>query len=275
MALIARWASTSTTDNMLVLTDITTKQLAPTEITIEWYLQSSTEDFNDYRMSIYRASGKVQNVSEYDLVISGINPALTSFIQDTNVHGLTSKFIDYFYIVVLSGLSGQGVFTSLPYAYSAVIDKYAREIERRRNLVFDYHSGQEYSILKRKQYGTYCPDCYDVTLQRTTSSSCLTCYGTGFAGGYYSDINIRGQLNERPVREIHQMFGAWQDSDAVLYCPASPPINPKDIIVDRLTRRWIVLNVGTAAKALHTISQICQVRQIEKDDIINHFPVIY
>lgn len=261
--------------NMLVLTDLTTKQLNPEEITIQWYLQSSSEDFNGYRISIYRAAARTDIIGEYDLVMSGINPASTNMIVDTGIYGSTNKFVDYFYKMVISGLSGQGMFVSDPYQYTVQIDKYAREIYRRRELVFNKHSGQEYSILKRKEFGTLCTVCYDPTLQRTTKSKCTTCYDTGIVGGYYTDIHIKGQLSERPVREMHQMFGQWQDSDAVFYCPAIPPLNPKDIVVDRLTRRWIVLNVNSYGKALYTIGQICQLRQIEKEDVINKYPVQY
>jgi hypothetical protein len=74
---------------------------------------------------------------------------------------------------------------------------------------------------------------------------------------------------------MHQMFGAWQDQDSVLYIPASPPLVPKDIIVDRLSRRWVVLNAGSYGKATHSLGQIAQLRQIEKDDVVYTFPVTY
>jgi len=86
---------------------------------------------------------------------------------------------------------------------------------------------------------------------------------------------VVGQLMERPVREIHQMFGAWQDQDSALYCEALPAINPKDILVDRLSRRWIVLNTGSYSKGTHSIGQIVQLRQIEKEDIVYTFPITY
>ena len=117
-------------------------------------------------------------------------------------------------------------------------------------------------------FGTFCPVCYDETLGRTIQAGCLTCYDTGFVSGYYAPITARGQLNERPTRLTYQLFGDWQDQDAVLYIPGNPPINPKDIIIDRISRRWIVLNVGSAQKAMHIIGQIAQIRQIEKADVM-------
>ena len=80
---------------------------------------------------------------------------------------------------------------------------------------------------------------------------------------------------ERPVQSRLQLFGDWQDSDSVLYCEALPPINSKDILVDRLSRRWIVLNVGSYSKGTHSIGQIVQLRQLEIQDIIYRVPVTY
>jgi hypothetical protein len=91
--------------------------------------------------------------------------------------------------------------------------------------------------------------------------------------GYYKPIVVRGQINERPTRRTYQLFGDWNDQDGVLYIQGTCPINPKDIIVDRIFRRWIVITVGTAAKAMHTIGQIAQIRQIEKADIMYSYYV--
>lgn len=256
---------------MIKLLKLETAQLTPASITVTWSFESGNEDFNDYRINLYQAQGPATDISEYNLVASGLNPAITSSAEDTSVRNLTDKFVDYFYRISVSGLNGQGYYISDYAAFTVQQDKYAREIERRRGLVFDHHSGQDFFILKRKSYGTLCPDCYDPTLGRTTKSKCTTCYDTGYVGGYMNPVKTRGQINERPTREMHQMFGGWQDQDAVLYLQGNPPLNPKDIIVDRISRRWIVLNLGAAQKSMYTISQIAQLRQIEKDDVMYQY----
>lgn len=258
---------------MIKLLTIETAQLSPASITISWKFESSIEDFGDYRLSILQAQSPETNLELYDTLTSGINPETTSYYEDTSVSGITDKYVDYFYRIIVSGLSGQGVKISDMYGIAISEDKYAREIERRRALVLDLHSGQTFYAVKRRTYGTVCPICVDVTLQRTTQSECTTCYGTGYVNGYYTPIPCRGQLNERPTRSMHQLFGDWQDQDAVLYMKSNPPINPKDVIVDKLFRRWLVLNVGAAQKSVHTIAQIAQLRQIERADIIYQLPV--
>lgn len=259
---------------MLTLTTIDLTQYTPDTVTITWQFESTPKLFSDYRLSIYKSQAPETDLSFYDLVASGINPQTTNIIYDS-MRGVTNKFITYWYVMLVSGLSGQGTFQSEPYHIEVQEDRIAREIQRRRQLVFDYHSGNDFPLLKRRDYGTVCPTCFDPILQRTTMSKCLTCYDTGYLGGYYPDIHVQGQLNERPVRETYQMFMSWQDQDAVFYSPAEPHIKPKDIVVDRQNRRWIVLNVGTAQKSMHAIGQISQLRQIEKADIIYQVPVTF
>jgi hypothetical protein len=265
--------SITITDNMLVITRLESYQTVPTHVVVSWIIQSTSENLNDYRLYVYRCEAPSANLSDYTLLSADLNPNTTASFNDTTIYGITHKFIDMYYKVLVSGLIGQGTSVTAPHGQTVADDKYAAEIVRRRNIVFQKHSGQHFHFLKRKSFGTFCPVCYDPVLQRTTQSKCLTCYDTGYLGGYYPDLEINGQLSERPVREMHQMFGQWQDQDAVLYIDGTPLINPKDIISDRLNRRWVVLNVGSAGKAMHTIGQIAQLRQIEKEDIIYSVPI--
>jgi hypothetical protein len=258
---------------MIKLLSIETAQLSTASITVTWKFQSSTESFSDYRLSVLQAQAPESDLSLYDVLTSGIDPSTTAYYEDTSVSGITDKYVDYFYRIIVSGMSGQGIYVSDPYGINVEEDKYAREIERRRALVLNLHSGQTFYVFKRRAYGTVCPVCYEPTLQRTTRSDCTTCYGTGYLNGYYSPIPARGQFNERPTREIHQLFSSWQDQDAVLYMKSNPPLNPKDVVVDRLFRRWLVQNVGATQKSVHTIAQIAQLRQVEHADVIYQLPV--
>jgi hypothetical protein len=260
---------------MLVITQLITKQLVPDYITIEWIIQSTQESLSDYRLYILKSGTESSRASEYAVVASGINPQIVYSYNDATVGGITSKFVDYFYKIQISGLLGQGVSYS-DYGYIQVAeDRFAREIERRRALVFNLHSGQPLFLLKRRAFGTYCPVCFDATLQRTIRSGDSTCYDTGYLGGYFGPEELIGQLQERPVQERHTMFAAWQDQDAVFYTTSIPALSPKDILVDRLARRWIVINVNSFNKGTHSIGQIAQLRQIEKMDVAYLFPVTY
>ena len=258
---------------MLVISEITTKQLTPSYISLSWVIQSTSELLSDYVLNIYKSGTESPNIADYDLVVSGLNPQTTDTYNDATVAGITSKFVDYFYKIQISGLLGQGVSYS-NYGYIQVVeDHFAREVERRRELVLRLHGGQTFFLLRRREFGTYCPVCYDVILQKTTKSRDVTCYATGFLGGYFGPEPILGQLQERPVQERHTMFSSWMDQDAVFYTTPIPTINPKDVLVDGLMRRWLVINANSITKGAHAFAQIVQVRQIEHSDVAYLFPV--
>ena len=260
---------------MLVITSLTTKQLTPGYISISWVIQSTSELLSNYVFSILKSGTESPTPADYIIIATGINPQVTYSYNDVTIAGITSKFVDYFYKIQISGLLGQGVSYS-DYGYIQVTeDHFAREIERRRTLVLNLHSGQSFFLLKRREFGTYCPVCYDTVLQRITKSNDPTCYSTGYLGGYFGPESMIGQLQERPVQERHVMFGSWMDQDAVFYTTPIPSLNPKDIIVDRLSRRWIVINALPYTKGSHAFAQIAQVRQIEHSDVAYLFPVTY
>jgi hypothetical protein len=260
---------------MITITTLETKQLTQDYITVSWVVMSTVENLSDYRFYIWRSNMPSPNLSDYELLTSsGVNPMVTSY-YDTTVAGVTSKVVDYFYRVQISGITSHDSSFTPDYEIRVIVDKYAREIARRRDIVFSKHSSQPFFLLKRKSSGSYCSDCYDATLQRSTFSKCLTCYDTGITGGFFGPIDLIGQLMERPVQSRLTLFGDWTDGDSVLYCPALPPLNPKDVIIDRLSRRWIVLNVGSYSKASNTIGQIAQLRALEREDIAYRFPVTY
>jgi hypothetical protein len=257
---------------MLYLTEFKSAQNSWEYITLIWKLESSPEDFNDYRLYIYRSQLPSTNLNDFALLSSGINPANDYEYHDQDIYGITSKFIEYYYLLQISGLSAQGESYSQPIHLYLEQDKYAREIQRRRNLILDYHSGESVRLLKRREYGTFCPVCYDETLQRITKSGCLTCYDTGYLGGYYSPLDMRVQMSERPVREMHQMFSQWQDADATLFSKEDPVLAPNDIIIDKRHRFWMVVTSGTAKKGEAPFARISQIRQVEKANVIYEYP---
>jgi hypothetical protein len=64
-------------------------------------------------------------------------------------------------------------------------DRYVREIRRKLELKAKYKAGVRGWLLRRIWRGEKCPVCYNVKLAAPVSSTCLTCFGTGFKGGYY------------------------------------------------------------------------------------------
>ena len=152
-------------------------------------------------------------------------------------------------------------------------DAVARYIVRHRELVLGRLSGQKFLVYKKKTFGQYCTNCYDDTLQRTTFGKCNICYGTGYIGGFYSPFTVNGQINENPPRNQITLYGDWQDQDAQFVTSVTPTLQPGDMVVDIYGRRWNVVTVRSTNKAMFTIAQQAQMRQLENDNILYSFPV--
>ena len=258
---------------MLTINNIELDQTPTTSIAVTWEMEGSQEDFNNYRMSVLRAFAPSSDPAEYDVLVTGINPATTYYYLDTDIMTVSDKILNLYYILQISGLLNNEVtYSNAATTMYQVTDTHAMEIIRRRQIVFDHHSSTPVFVFVRKKTGTFCPNCYDPVLQTITTSNCTTCYGTGYVGGYYAPITITGQINTQPVRETFQIFGDWQDQDGVLYMQGFPLLAPKDMVYLH-DRRWLVQNVGSVAKSEYYIAQIVHIRQVERLDITNQVPV--
>jgi len=260
---------------MIKIIKLTAAQVSPLFITLTWYLEPTTESLTDYHVDIYKSELPSTNISDYDIVTSGISPQSYNSYNDTSVGGLTNKFDTYNYIIkVIHNVSGATT-TSTPVSVNVESDKYARYMVRWHRMVLERHSGAEFILLHRKTYGTYCTSCYDETLQRTTNSKCPVCYDTSYVGGYYSPHRFLGQMNNNPPRHQLTTYGDWQDNDAILSMGNDPVIVPGDVIVDRLGKRWIVITIKSTNKALFLIGQQLHLRQIETDNIVYSYPITW
>lgn len=261
---------------MIRLTEIRVSTFPNNHNLITWGVDFTTENLNNYRLSFYRSEAQTHFLEDYTLVGSNVNPFLDFTFEDHTVSGMTNKFTDQFYIIQVSGIvppyavASQGPYTSLPLG---PMDYVSREINRRKSIVINQYSSQEYILLKRKTTGAPCPVHYDDTLQRTTISHCLQCYDTGFDGGFYSPIEVSAQINEGPTRSQIQVWGNWQDQDSILTILNAPLLVPRDIIVDELNRRWEIITVRSYNKALFIQEQAAQMRQIERGDVIYSYPL--
>jgi hypothetical protein len=151
-----------------------------------------------------------------------------------------------------------------PTTVSVLPDKYAKTARRCQSIGFKF-TAKPVVILKKRTFGTFC-SLYDTTLGRHTTSHCEECYDSGFKDGYFPSIVVSGIFNAVPKRMTQLDWGSWDPMDAILTLEHYPVVAPDDVVVDRLNRRWKIINIRPVQKALAIITQNCQVRVIPKDD---------
>lgn len=108
-------------------------------------------------------------------------------------------------------------------------------------------TGQEGYLLKRKLFGTPCPeDCRDFQTGEITDPHCPTCHGTGIVDGYFDPVPcIYAQLSPRTSHNNLDAGQARGTIDDELRVRATllgvPYIFENDVWVDKHTdRRWYI-----------------------------------
>lgn len=255
---------------MIVITELEITSFTFDERTLNWEIESTTEAINDYELDIYRAEFNPQEdvLTNMVLIASGINAEDYDY-TDSGISGLEfHQHREFYYAVVpINEMTGEEGDYAGPETVITTDDRWTRVIKLEQNLGFR-HTARPLFILKKKTFGTFCSECYDETAGRQSKSHCSDCYDTGFTGGYYSSIMVSGIVNASVKRQQQMEWGQWQPEDAMVTLEAYPVMKPDDVIIDRLNRRWTVIDVRPTMKALSLIIQNCHIRILPKDDIV-------
>lgn len=97
-----------------------------------------------------------------------------------------------FYKVVLTDANG-GTYDSAVHQMVADFNQHdmalLRDMIRKETLRNTKYAGQHGYLMKRRRWGTPCPDCTDWDTGEVKDGHCTTCYGTGFVGGYFQPVH--------------------------------------------------------------------------------------
>jgi hypothetical protein len=260
---------------MLILKSLDVSTYDGQSYNISWEFEPDSDIVANYTVNIYRSESPTVGIDEYDIVVSGISANLYSYV-DTSVSQLLDFGRPWFYkLAVTDELTAEVSYQPEPAAYlkNEVVNRVFREIVRRKNinLLNPRFSGRDFKIFKRRSWGTHCSVCWDASLQRSTDSSCTTCFGTGWINGYYNPVSIRGMKNSSPKLNQINMFGEWKPSDSVLYMLGYPPLKSRDIIADDNNHLWTVVQIRTTEHLGYIIEQQAQIASIAQDDFLYRY----
>lgn len=153
---------------------------------------------------------------------------------------------------------------------------YFNEI-RSRNLWMLQNDGEPMILLKRKYTGQVCP-CID---DADGSDQCPTplkkeapCYGTGYLGGYYPQLNIMVRRWNQQRAIPTNTVGFELDTNPTMWTIYTPQITEGDILIDGQNRRWEVENTHVYNWRELPLHQEFTVMLKKPSDIIYKVPIV-
>lgn len=154
----------------------------------------------------------------------------------------------------------------------------AREVARKEELRNALLAGVPGHLLKARRQGVRCA-CVNPTTRERGNSSCATCYGTGFVGGYHPPLP--GQFAALPPYEAKLMLdheggtGTVQPTTLLGRTLASLPVRYEDAwVADDSDDRYYVHKVQTLVNYRGVPVVLgAELRLAPRSDVLYKFPV--
>lgn len=152
-------------------------------------------------------------------------------------------------------------------------DLIALEIQRQEDLLFREYIGRPCFLFPVRTFGEKCT-CFDRTLNRQTRSNCITCFDTGFLGGYMTPIEIWMQIDpDSGNPQTTSLIGEVQPKNTSARVGPYPAIKPKDLIVEAENKRWKVVTSGGTERLRAIVHQELSLHLIARGDTEFKLPV--
>jgi hypothetical protein len=151
-------------------------------------------------------------------------------------------------------------------------DLIALEIMRQEDVLFREFAGRKCWLFPVKTFGPKCI-CFDRVKGKRTRSNCVTCYDTGYLGGFLSPVECYVQIDPSPKSNQQTPLGEQQTSNASGRLISFPPIRPDDILIEAENRRWKVVTVAMTTRLRAVVHQELTLHEIPIGDVEYKLPI--
>ncbi len=219
--------------------------LFPRRVFIQWDLRNPTES-GSYTFAVQR-SGSVEG--PWETLQAGLQNGY-NYIDDLadqphlpddgklHLYSLQREVYYRVEVVPPSGCTNKA--TSTVHGLETELDPLQQGLRRRlrydEQIVFKRHNGVRLALLKRRFWGTRCPECYDATTRATVKEYCEVCYGTSFVGGYWNPVVVWGRINTpKNVQAQTTERNKKEAAPHVITLLDVPILQDKDLIIETAT----------------------------------------
>lgn len=259
---------------MLVVSEILVRSLSTEYVHVVWKIEDTEEDTSAYDFYVLRSGAET---GPYD-VMSG--PLVDTFVWRDNASPSLRLDESYYYRVrVVHRASSRTLeFGRRPFA--EVLDGkdpggasrrpgpnlVAREISRRLGIGLSQFEGRTVWIYPIRAFGARCSECWNSTLQER-SSWCTSCYGSGFAGGFYTPLQVFAGRSVSPVGVRLDQIGTTEPTIKAFKIGPYPEVKVNDVVIESTNDRWRVNSVEPSEMQGALVSQNLICARIPRSDV--------
>lgn len=253
---------------MLVITKINALNNYSGATKVQWEVADTSESTSDYMFNVYSSASP-------DSGFVKLNDDLLDVMEYTYVHPYQtdSSVRIYFKVESLHVSTGTSSISNMSAStYLTPRDPVADTIMYQHDILLEHVLGRPVvKLLVKRRSGTRCPVCWDDELMEVRKSNCTSCYSVGYEGGYlppkdiyisFAEPGFMTKFDITDVKDVQQgITQAWSRGD--------PLILPGDVIVDKLDRRFIVIQVQpTTRSGVIYLRQLLQLQLIPPTNVI-------
>jgi len=155
------------------------------------------------------------------------------------------------------------------------LDYIWREAIRRNNWILE-QGGERVKVFVRKQSGVICNckmDERSLEYTKMPSNRCLTCYGTGFIGGYEGPYETILAPDEAERKVSQTRFGRRLEHSYEVFMGPSPIMTQRDFIVKQTNERYSVGSVRRPTNRGNLLQQHFQIGYLDEGDVRYKVPI--
>lgn len=239
-------------------------------VNITFSIEDTSENINDYRFDLYKSPIETSN---FELLQSNIK---NFEFNDYDVNLQLKERRQYYKVKAIKLSTGDFIWSdSFSHPYTPG-DNYTSWFKEVYTQYLNIVSNKEMLLLKRIRHGQLC-DCYDeVRGQSRLAEKCTSCYGTGYANGFYPPAKIKVNFyNAKGSSEAFEVTGSSeQETNLQLWTNNYPLIQEGDLLIDGLTgERNVVMTVQPSVKNGFIIRQVLQLDEVPEASIYYKIPV--
>lgn len=156
---------------------------------------------------------------------------------------------------------------------SADLDLQGLEMARQERIRLEEFIGRVAWIFPARTFGQRCP-CFDPVTKVKRRSNCITCYGTGFVGGYHTPIRVSINITDSQDATQSTDMATFQPAQGMGRLSNFPEVKYGDLVVEAENLRWCVDSPIMQKKKLRaTYRQEFPLKRMPKDDVVFKLPI--